>query len=144
MNLIDSKQFTAQSVEIREDTTKDQWLDIHRSIVLCKNASARWLKQSRAFAADRWGIDFVADSEVQMELDLGIETTDKPPALNPPDKTRAIITIEGISESFAQWERKMRDEVTTWDRDKLERALALLEPMERQARLVRSLIMSAQ
>ena len=141
MQIIDPNTHTLESVSIDPATTQDQWLAIHRSIVLCKRASARWIRQSRAFAAERWGMDFVADSEVQMELVLGIEAKDPAPAaLNPQDKSKALVTIEGISQSFSLWERKMRDEVLTWDRPRLTRALELLEPMERQAREVRAML----
>ena len=75
-----------------------------------------------------------------MELALGIETSDKPATLNAPDKSKAIVTIEGIHQSFVLWERKMHDEVEMWPEDKLKRALDLLEPMERQARRVRELL----
>lgn len=140
MTLIDQNTFTAQSVNIDPLATQDEWASIHRSIILCKQASSKWLKQSRAFGIDKWGEEFVADAEVQMELALGIETSDKPATLNAPDKSKAIVTIEGIHQSFVLWERKMHDEVESWDKDKLTRALDLLEPMERQAKRVRELL----
>lgn len=140
MTLIDQNTFTAQAVNIDPLSTQDEWAAIHRSIILCRQASSKWLKQSRAFGIGKWGEEFVADAEVQMELALGIDMSEKPASLNPPDKSKAIITIEGISQSFVLWERKMHDEVETWDKDNLKRALGLLEPMERQAKRVRELL----
>ena len=50
------------------------------------------------------------------------------------------MTIEGLSQSFILWQRKMSDEIQGWDKDKLTRALDLLEPMEREAKRVRELL----
>jgi hypothetical protein len=96
------------------------------------------LRKSRAFAAEKWGAEFVAEQEIQMEMDLGLpEPKDKPQPLNPEDKSRAIVTIEGISQSFALWQRKMAPEIERWDRVRLIKALALIEPIEAQARRIR-------
>lgn len=140
MTIIDQNTFTAESVNIDPLATQDEWASIHRAVILCRQASGKWLKQSRAFGIQKWGEEYVADAEVQMELALGIETSDKPATLNAPDKSKAIVTIEGIHQSFVLWERKMHDEVEMWPEDKLKRALDLLEPMERQARRVRELL----
>jgi hypothetical protein len=135
--LIDSNIITPDGLAIPDSTTQEAWTDLHRAILTCKRAAGKWLSQSRKWATDRWGIDYVAETEVQLELALGIETKDKPAPLNPADKSKAIVTIEGISQSFALWHRKMAGEVETWDRDRLKRALELLEPMEAQAKAIR-------
>ena len=140
MTIIDQNTFTVESVNIDPLATQDEWASIHRAVILCRQASGKWLKQSRAFGIQKWGEEYVADAEVQMELALGIETSDKPATLNAPDKSKAIVTIEGIHQSFVLWERKMHDEVEGWPEDKLKRALDLLEPMERQASRVRELL----
>ena len=128
------------SMTIAAGATQEDWLALHSRLIHAKRYAASWIKQSREYATGQWGIEFVADAEVQMELGLGIGTSDKPPGLNAPDKSKAIVTIEGIHQSFVLWERKMHDEVETWDKDKLTRALDLLEPMERQAKRVRELL----
>jgi hypothetical protein len=125
------------TIIIHEATTQTDWTAMHSKLIHAKRYAAGWLKQSREFATTRWGIEFVADAEVQMEMDLGIEMKEKPAALNPADKSKAIVNIEGIHQSFILWERKMHDEIETWGQDKLTRALELLEPMERQARAIR-------
>ena len=127
---------------IAPEATQDDWLTIHSRLIHAKRYAAAWLKRSREFATDQWGIEFVADAEVQMEMNLGIEAKDKPATLNPPDKTKAIINIEGIHQSFVLWERKMHDEIETWGNDKLTRALELLEPMERRAKAIRERLAS--
>ena len=140
MQLIDSKTFQIDSVSIPETATKAEWMDIHRAILTCKRASSRWLKQSRSFGTSRWGIEFVADSEVQIELDLGLELADKPEAINAKDKSVAIVTIEGISMSFELWHRKVSDDIPKWNQEQLKRALSLIEPIERKAAEIRALI----
>jgi hypothetical protein len=45
-----------------------------------------------------------------------------------------------LSQSFILWQRKMSDEIPQWDKDRLNRALELLEPMEKEAKRVRELL----
>jgi hypothetical protein len=86
-------------------------------------------------------VDYVAEAEMQMELSLGLpDPKPEKPALNPEDKSRAIVTIEGICQSFALWQRKMAPEIERWDRDRLTKALALVEPIEAQAKRIRELL----
>ena len=140
MDIIDGRILSLHTITIPAETTQDQWADIHRNLLLAKNSAAKWLTQSRKFAADRWGLDYVAETEVQLELGLGLPQPEKPAPLNPADKSKAIVTIEGINQSFILWQRKMSDEVEQWDDDRLKRALDLLEPMEKQAKRVRELL----
>jgi hypothetical protein len=124
---------TIEGLTIPDETTQEQWAEIHRTILTAKRAAGKWVSQSRKWATERWGIDFVAETEVQLELALGIEQREKPPALNPPDKSRGIVTIEGIAQSFGLWHRKMEGEVREWDRPRCEAALKLIEPIARLA-----------
>lgn len=140
MDIIDGRVLSLHTITIPPETTQDQWSDIHRNLLLAKNSAAKWLTQSRKFAAERWGLDYVAETEVQLELGLGLPQPEKPAPLNPADKSKAIVTIEGINQSFILWQRKMSDEVEQWDQDRLKRALDLLEPMEKQAKRVRELL----
>jgi hypothetical protein len=122
---------------IPQETTKEQWTDIHCSIILAKKMAGKWLKQSRDYGEANYGIEFVAETEVQMELRLGIECKDKEPSSNAQDKSKAIVTIEGITQSFKLWQRKVKDDIELWDKDRLRRALDLLEPIEKQAGEIR-------
>lgn len=140
MQLIDPQTFTSQAVNIDPLSTQEEWADIHRSILLCKQASSKWLKQSRAFGTEKWGEEYVATAEVQMEMALGIEDKPKPANLNPDDKSRAIVMIEGIAQSFIVWQRKMQGEIEDWDRPRLQKFLDLVGPMEEQAKRVRELL----
>jgi len=137
-NIIDPSTFAPTGVTIAADATQDQWADIHRTILLCRSTSRLWLKQSREFAATKWGADYVAEVEIQMELSLGLPQPEPKPDINPADKSKGIVTIEGITQQFALWSRKMAPQIATWDVVKLKRALELLEPMEKQAQEIRA------
>jgi len=141
MNIIDNKTFITNALNIPDDLDETQWKVMHNTILLCRASSRAWLKQSRTYASERWGIDFVVEAEEQMELTLGLpEPKPDKVKLNPDDKSRAIVTIEGICQSFALWQRKMAPEIERWDRERLTKALALVEPIEAQAKRIRELL----
>ena len=140
MQLIDTTMFTLHALNLPDTLTPAEWTAIHRDILVCKKAATKWLQQSRDYSTGRWGVEFCADTEAQLELDLGLNLPDAKPALNPQDKSRAIVTIEGISQKFILWQRKMDEEVTTWDSARLNAALNLLEPMEKEAQRLRNLL----
>ena len=140
MKLIDQAMFTLNALNLPDTLTPAEWTNIHRDILVCKRAASKWLSQSRDYSTARWGMEFCADTEAQLELDLGLTLADEKPTLNPDDKTKAIVTIEGLSQKFTVWERKMSDDIGKWDRDRLERALELLSPMEQTAARIRGLL----
>lgn len=144
MQLIDQAMFTLAGLNLPDNLTTAEWADIHRDILTCKQAASKWLQQSRDYSNGRWGMEFTADTEAQLELDLGLSLPEAKPTLNPADKTKAIVTIEGINQKFLLWQRKMDEELTTWDSDRLNAALALLEPMEREAQRIRELLEAAK
>ena len=139
-DIIDISVFKPDGLTIAPETTQEQWQDIHRTILLCRKSSRSWLKQSREFASDQWGVEYVAAAEIQMELALGLPEPEERPRLNPDDKTSAIITIEGIVQNFLMWHRKMDKEITSWDAGRLQKALSLLEPIETEAKRIRVLL----
>ncbi|MFZ9938157.1 MAG: hypothetical protein ACO3JG_14040 [Luteolibacter sp.] len=51
--------------------------------------------------------------------------------LNPGDKSRVLVTIEGISCSFNLWHRKMADEIPQWNERQMEAALQLMDEQAR-------------
>ena len=138
--LIDQTMFTLSGLNLPDNLTPADWTTIHRDILVCKKAASKWMQQSREYSTKRWGQDFTIDTEIQLEMDLGLALPEAKTTLNPADKTKAIVTIEGLSQSFILWQRKMSDEIQGWDKDRLNRALELLEPMEREAKRVRELL----
>lgn len=139
MQLIDNT-FSLDALTLPDNCTMQNWMDVHRKILLCKRSAGKWLTQSRAYAVGKWGNEWTADAEAQLELDLGLPMAEEKPTLNPDDKTKAIVTIEGLSQKFEMWERKMHDEIEAWDKARLERALELLAPMETAAVRIRELL----
>lgn len=123
-----------------QEATQEEWAAMHGRLITAKRFAKAWIKHSREWATAKWGMDFVATAEVQMEMALGIESPEKPADLNPQDKSSAIIMIEGISQSFAVWQRKMAPEIEEWDRPRLQKFLDLVGPMEAQAKRVRELL----
>jgi hypothetical protein len=140
MKLIDQAMFTLNALNLPDTLTPAEWTNIHKDILVCKRAASKWLSQSRDYSTARWGMEFCADTEAQLELDLGLTLTEEKPTLNPDDKTKAIVTIEGLSQKFTVWERKMSDDIGKWDKARLERALELLTPMETTAARIRGLL----
>lgn len=132
--------FTLHALNLPETLTPAEWTDIHKDILVCKRAASKWLSQSRDYSNSRWGMEFTADTEAQLELDLGLTLAEAKPTLNPDDKSKAIVTIEGLSQKFTVWERKMSDDIGKWDKARLERALELLTPMETTAARIRGLL----
>ena len=123
---------TMEGLTIPDATTQSDWAEIHRNIILCKRSATKWLTQSRKWAAERWGIDYVADTEVQLELSLGLPMPEDRPTINPSDKSTALVTIEGISQSFTMWQRKVKPEMGAWSREQAKRAVDLLAPLAEQ------------
>jgi hypothetical protein len=140
MQLIDQAMFTLSGLNLPDNLTPAEWTVIHKDILVCKRAASKWIQQSRDYSTSRWGQDFTIDTEIQLEMDLGLALPEPKPELNPADKTRAIVTIEGLSQKFELWSRKMDSEIEAWDADRLNRALELLTPFEKQAARIRSLI----
>lgn len=104
---------------------KDQWEGIHRAILACRNSAARWLSKSRRFATERWGADYVARAESQLELDLGIEA--KPDAL----PMRTVSPAARIAAFARSWEKAAKEmgSIEKWDESALTESLQALEQL---------------
>jgi hypothetical protein len=127
------KLLSKEGLMIPANTTKKDWVGIHNSVLLAHkigiNLRNKWIKQSRIFGAEKYGLDFLAETEVQIEIELGYDPTRKTKGMNPSDKSQGIVSIEGITQSFKLWHRKIKDEIETWEEARLDRAIELLEPM---------------
>ena len=109
MQLIDATMFTLHALNLPATLTPAEWTDIHRDILTCKKAASKWLTQSRDYGTSRWGIEFTADTEAQLELDLGLALPEAKPALNPADKTiRLGSAHHSNGEGFAGEVRNIR------------------------------------
>jgi hypothetical protein len=125
-------------------STRDDWARAHGQLMVANTMIKSWCKDSRAYGIENYGEEFVAEWEVQLEFSLGLPSDDtKETTLNPKDKSRVFVSIEGINQQFSMWQRKMEDEIPNWDNDKCKRALGLLEPIEQQAAKLRAMIHKA-
>jgi hypothetical protein len=141
MNITELSIFTPKELKIPADITPEAWTEQHRLFMLCHTFSRKFLRESRSFAAEKWGADFVADVEIQLELELGLpEPKPEKPALNPEDKSRAIVTIEGTSQSESLWWRKMAPELERWDHDRLARVYGYYQPIMEHGARIRELL----
>jgi len=116
-------------IVFRDGLSKEEWFEAHRQICKWNKYSSALLRKSRQYGIANFGEDYAAEAEAQALLDLGETFSDKPDNLNPPDKSRAIVTIEGISQSFAMWHRKMAADVEEWDDERCRKALELVNPL---------------
>ena len=143
-SIIEPEVFQRDGIRIPADCSQERWESIHRSILLCRTASKVWLKQSRGYALEKWGVDYVAQTEIQMELALGIECKEEPnkegEGVNASDKSTAIITIEGVAQQFIMWERKMNGKIPDWSAETLKRAIDILEPIDAKLRELRQML----
>lgn len=138
--MTDIVQYDPKELKLSNDLTKDDWELIHKNVLVARYAARSWVKQSREYAENKWGAEYVAQCEQQLEMELDLPRLEVKPSINPSDKSGGIITIEGISKSFTMWDRKMVDEFKAWDNVQLNKAIALLEPVERRLQMLKSLL----
>lgn len=123
--------FTPEGLTLPEVLSGAEFFEVGRHIKMAKKLSVQWLKQWRNYGSNQFGEEFVQDTEAQIELDLGLAVIEPPekPTLNPKDKSTAIVTIQGIRQSFDLWHRKMAPQIPDWSRDQRKMAVELLRPM---------------
>jgi hypothetical protein len=139
--IINPSLFKNGELCLPESLEPEEWKQVHAQLTQAKHKVKKWHKASREYGQENYGIEFAAEWEAQLEFNMGLPspTTDKP-NLNPEDKSRVFVSIEGINQQFLMWERKMGDEIKTWDKPKLKRALEYLSPIEKQAQQIRELL----
>lgn len=127
------KLISKEGLVIPPDTDKENWWVIHKAVLLAKNLGInlrkKWLKASTDFGLEHFGMKYVSEIEIQLEMKLGYSPREKPKGLNPSDKSIGVVTIQGISQSFNLWHRKMKNEIETWEKVNLDQAIRLLYPM---------------
>jgi hypothetical protein len=121
-----------------EDMTQDQWADLHRSLVAVKRKAKALIVQSYDYGAKHYGDEYAGQVHEQAELALGLPQSKEKPDINGEGKAKGIVSVEGIAQSFSIWQRGVSHLIPKWDRSKIERALELLEPIEAQAKALRT------
>ena len=137
LQIIPEQQLTTEELKsytIPEEITQEAWEKGHKDLLYYKEAARYLILKSQAFGAKKFGIETVAKVEAHFFLKMGIDPT-KPAMLERDPETDVL---KHIQQSVQRWMAKSNPEA--WDRDKLNRALELLEPMEREAKRVRELL----
>jgi hypothetical protein len=120
-----------------EDMSKQQWTELHRSLIAVKRKAKALIVQSYDFGAHHYGEDYAGHVHQQAELALGLPQPKEKPDINGEGKAKGIVSVEGIAQSFSIWQRGVTHLIPKWDKTKIQRALELLEPIEAQAKALR-------
>ena len=113
-------------IDLSDSITQEGWAEIHQRILACKRHAGKWASKSRKFAANKWGIDFVAESEAQMELALGIEGKAEPEQC---DEPREVLAANGLVRAYERGYGKDTN-LAGWDTARAGRVLELMGPIE--------------
>jgi hypothetical protein len=124
--------FRPDGLVLPEVLSGQEVFEIGYKIKVAKKCSANWLRQWREYVANNHGEEFLEDTEKQIDtqltLELGMPEEQEKPKLNEGlGKGTAIVTIEGIRQSFDMWRRKVA--VDRWKSDDRKKAAELLRPM---------------
>lgn len=130
------------NLTIPDGTNRQAWEAGHTAIVRYAKCSRRWLAASREYGLANFGEEAVSATESQALLDLGIAL---PPPASKPDvngegKARGLTTIEGVSQSFAIWQRTVERLIPKWTATQIRQALTYIEPIEAEAKRLRALL----
>lgn len=119
-----------------EGLSKEDFFDVFYQAKVVKKFGAHWVRECRDYGLKNYDPEFVDDTEEkiditiakQFQLDFFKGEVEVKPDLNAGlGKGTAIVTIEGIRQSFDIWRRKVAiDRWNTMDRKK---ACELLRPM---------------
>jgi len=137
IQIIPEQQLTTEELKtytIPEEITQEAWEKGHNDLLYYKEAARYLILKSQAFGAKKFGIETVAKVEAHFFLQMGIDITK--PAMLERDIDADI--LKHLQQSVERWLSKSKPEL--WDKDRLNRALELLEPMEREAKRVRELL----
>lgn len=124
--------FRPDGLVLPEVLSGQEFFEVGYRIKVAKKCASIWMRQWREFGANNYGEEFVTDTEKQIDqqltLELGLPEAEEKAKLNAGlGKGTAIVTIEGIRQSFDLWRRKVA--VDKWDSSDRKQAAELLRPM---------------
>ena len=126
--------FRPDGLVLPEVLSGQEYFEVGYRIKVARKCSSLWMRQWREYGEKAYGEEFVEDTEEQIEnqlqLALGLPPGEEPKKsdLNAGlGKGTAIVTIEGIRQSFDIWRRKVA--VDQWDRMDRKKACEILRPM---------------
>ena len=122
--------------EIPETTTKEQWQEGHKQLLMLGQVVKQLLPKSERFGQKHFGDDAVIDVEAQFILEFGLPI---------PEETNRIrlegdeAVIDYLERGFQRWVQRSGS-LELWDKPRLERALRMLEPLAEQVNRIRQLL----
>jgi len=124
--------FRPDGLVLPEVLSGQEFFEVGYRIKVAKKCASIWMRQWREYGSRIYEKGFVADTEKQIDqqlaLELGMPAEEEKPKLNEGlGKGTAIVTIEGIRQSFDLWRRKVA--VDRWDSKDRKQAAELLRPM---------------
>jgi hypothetical protein len=121
--------------DIPQDTNKEQWQAGHKQLLLGQIVK-QLLPKSERFGQKHFGDDAVIEVEAQFMLEFGLPIPDEStrPRL---EGDEAVIDM--IERSFQRWFDRYGS-MELWGRDRLERALRMLEPLAEQVGRIKELL----
>lgn len=132
IHILPTGYFRPDGLVLPEVLSGQEYFEVGYRIKVAKKCSSIWMRQWREYGQKAYGEDFVEDTESQIErqlvLALGLPPEEEKPKLNEGlGKGTAIVTIEGIRQSFDIWRRKVA--VDKWNTADRKKACDLLRPM---------------
>jgi hypothetical protein len=126
--------------DIPQDTTKEQWQAGHKQLLLLGQIVKQLLPKSERFGQKHFGDDAVIEVEAQFMLEFGLPLPDES---SRPRLEGDEAVIDMLERSFQNWVRRSGS-MELWGRDRLERALRMIEPLAEQAVRIRELLEDAK
>jgi hypothetical protein len=130
--VIPARYFRPDGLILSEVTSGEEYFEVGYRIKVAKKCSSVWMRQWREYGERCYGEEFVKDTEKQIDdqliLALGLPPEQEKTKLNEGlGKGTAIVTIQGIRQSFDIWRRKVA--VDKWNTNDRKKACELLRPM---------------
>jgi hypothetical protein len=122
--------------EIPQDTTKEQWQEGHRQLLLLGQVVKQLLPKSERFGQKHFGDDAVIDVEAQFMFEFGLPI---PEASSRVKLEGDEAVIDMLERGFQRWVERSGS-MELWDKARLERALRMIEPLAEQAARIRELL----
>jgi hypothetical protein len=142
LTIIPDKRLTLDQLdqwEIPAETTKEQWTEGHTQLLWYAYAVKRLLPKSEAFGRAQFGDEHWIETEARFQLEFGLPIPDS----STPRETDEDRVLAYLCKGVERWMERSGN-LDTWDSDRLNAALNLLEPMEKEAQRIRELLEAAK
>ncbi len=124
-----------ESWQIPETTTQDQWEEGHKQLLLVQQITRKLLPKSQSFGVKHFGVDALIEIEAAFQLEFGLPSQEEKPVSN----NTEITVIDYLEKGFKRLASRSQ-EFETWDTERLQRAVALLEPVSETLLKLRNIL----